>query len=85
MRNQGWHFLTQVRSNRRVNLDRTGNKWISEQPIAESGTVVHVEGFGLVKAFRIVAPNGDTEHWITDDLGMDEVARVEYALRAWAI
>ena len=85
VRNRGWHFLTQVRSNRRVNLDRTGNKSISEQPIAESGTVVHVEGFGLVKAFRIVAPNGDTEHGITGDLGMDEVARVEYALRAWAI
>lgn len=85
VRNQGWHFLTQVRSNRRVNLDRTGNKSISEQPIAESGTVVHVEGFGLVKAFRIVAPDGDTEHWITNDLGMDEVTRVEYAGRAWAI
>ncbi len=62
VRNQGWHFLTQVRSNRRVNLDRTGNKSISEQPITESGTVVRVEGFGLVKAFRIVAPDGGTEH-----------------------
>ncbi len=62
VRNQGWHFLTPVRSNRRVNLDRTGNKSISEQPIAESGTVVHVEVFGLVKAFRIVALDGDTEY-----------------------
>ena len=32
-------------------------------------------GFGLVKAFRIVATNGDTEHWITNDLAMDEVTR----------
>jgi hypothetical protein len=85
VRNQGWHFLTQVRSNRRVNLDRTGNRSISEQPIAASGTIVHVEGFGLVKAFRIVAPNGDTEHWITNDLAMDDLTRVTYAERAWAI
>jgi hypothetical protein len=39
----------------------------------------------LVKAFRIVAPNGDTEHWITNDLAMDELVRLTYAQRAWAI
>ncbi len=38
-----------------------------------------------MKAFRIVAPNGDTEHWITNDLGMDELTRITYAQRAWAI
>lgn len=85
VRSHGWHFLTQVRSNRRVDLDRTGNKAIAAQPIAAAGTVVHVEGFGLVKAFRIVAPNGDTEHWITNDLGLDDLGRVTYAERAWAI
>jgi hypothetical protein len=81
----GWHFLCQVRSNRRVNLDRTGNRAIAELPIAAGGTVVHLEGFGLVKAFRIVATNGDTEHWITDDLSMGQVGRLAYAERAWAI
>lgn len=60
VRTHGWHFLTRVRSDRPVDLDRTGNKPVSEQPVAATGTVVHVEGFGLVKAFRIVAPNGDT-------------------------
>lgn len=85
VRSHGWHFLTQVRANRRVDLNRTGNRPIGDQPITPSGTVVHVEGFGLVKAFRIDVPNGDTEYWITDDLGMDELTRVTYAQRAWAI
>ena len=85
IRDHGWHFLTQVRSNRRVDLDRTGNKAIHAQPIASTGTVVHVEGFGLVKAFRIVATNGDAEHWVTNDLSMDERVRVTYAGRSWAI
>ncbi|HEY1188281.1 MAG TPA: transposase [Gemmata sp.] len=85
IRNHGWHFLTQVRSNRRVDIDRTGNKPICEQPIAATGTITHVEGFGFVQAFRLVATNGDTEHWITNDLGMDELARVTYAERSWAI
>ena len=81
----GWHFLTQVRSNRRVNPDKTGNRSISDCVIAATGTVVHLEGFGLVKAFRIVATNGDTEHWITDDLTMDDLGRRTYAERAWMI
>lgn len=81
----GWTFLTQVRSNRRVDPDRTGNRSISECDIAGTGTVVHLEGFGMVKAFRIVARNGDTEHWITNDLGMDDQTRLGYAERAWGI
>ena len=85
VRSHGWHFLTQVRSNRRVDIDRTGNKAICDQPIAATGTIVHVEGFGFVKAFRLVAPNGVTEHWITNDLSMDELTRLTYGQRAWAI
>ena len=85
VRSHGWQFLTQVPSNRRVDIDRTGNEPIGDQPIAATGTVVHVEGFGLVKAFRIAAPDGHTEYWITNDLAMDDLTRVTYAERAWAI
>ena len=81
----GWHFLTQVRCNRRVNPDRTGNRPIEQCDSAATGTVVHREGFGLVRAFRIVATDGDTEHGITNDLGMDEQVRLGYAERAWGI
>ena len=85
IRAHGWHFLTQVRSNRRVNLDRMGNKPIAELSIAASGTVVHLEGFGLVKAFRIVARDGHTEHWITDDLAMGDATRLKYSEWSWGI
>ena len=81
----GWHFVTQVRSNRRVNPDRTGNRSISACDITAAGTVVHLEGFGLVKAFRTVATTGDAEHWITDDLSMAPPDRLAQAERAWAI
>jgi putative transposase len=85
VREHGWTFLTQVRSNRRVNPDRTGNRSISDCAVAATGTVVHLEGFGLVKAFRIVTTDGDTEHWITNDLGMGEGTRLGLAERAWGI
>lgn len=42
IRDHGWTFLTQVRSNRRVNLDRQGNRPVKELPIAPGGTVVHL-------------------------------------------
>jgi putative transposase len=85
IRGHGWRFLTQVRSNRRVNLDRTGNTPIAELPIAATGTIVHLEGFGLVKAFRIVARDGHTEHWITDDQTMDDATRLQFAEWSWGI
>jgi putative transposase len=85
VRDHGWAFLTQTRSNRRVHLDRRGNRPVRELPIAAGGTVVHLEGFGLVKVFRIVATNGHTEHWITNDLDLDEGMRLAYADQAWGI
>ena len=85
VRGRGWVFLAQVRSNRRVNPDRAGNRAISDRGIAATGTVVHLEGFGLVRAFRIVAANGGTEYWVTSEWGMDEAARLGFAERAWGI
>ena len=81
----GWRFLTRVRCNRRVNPDRTGNRAISSCDIAASGTVVHLEGFGLVKAFRIAAGDGGTEHWVSDDLTLGEPGRAEQAGLAWKV
>jgi hypothetical protein len=85
VRECGWTFLTQVRCNRRVDPDKTGNRPIQECSIAASGTIVHLEGFGMVKAFRIATTNGDAEYWITNDLSMDEVGRRVFAEQAWGI
>jgi DDE superfamily endonuclease len=79
IRKLDWRWLTQLRSNRLVNPDRTGNRAVRECAIAETGTVVHLKDYGMVKVFRIVTPAGDTEYWATNDLGMDEGARRKYA------
>lgn len=81
----GWRFLTVLKANRLVNQDRTRNRPLSDWPIAEAGTVVHLRGFGFVKVFRIVRGNGDVEYWATNDLEMTELERPQYAERAWAI
>lgn len=85
IRNCGWRWLTQLRANRLVNPDRTGNRAVRDCAIAETGTVVHLKDYGMVQVFRIVTPAGDTEYWATNDLGMDEGQRLKYAEMAWGI
>ena len=85
IRGLGWRWLTRLKINRRVNLDRQGSKAVGETAIQAGGTVVHLQGYGLIRVFRIVSKNGDTEHWATDDLEMDDLTRLGLAERTWAI
>lgn len=85
LRSFGWHWLTRLKANRRVNPDRTGLRAISDCVIAATGTVVHLEGYGFIKVFRIVATDGTTEHWATSNLAMDEGERLRLADASWRI
>lgn len=51
----GWTWLTRLKQNRLVNLERTGNQPICQAAIAASGTVVHLKGYGFIQVFKIVA------------------------------
>ena len=75
IRGLGWRWLTRLKVNRRVNLDRQGNKAVGATAIDSGGTIVHLEGYGLIRVFRIVSRDGHTEHWATDDLAMDDLNR----------
>lgn len=79
IRDCDWRWLTQLKANRLVNPDRTGNRAVAACAIAERGTVVHLKDYGMVKVFRIVTPAGDTEYWATNDLEMGEGERLKYA------
>jgi len=47
--------------------------------------VVHLRGFGFVRAFRMVSKNGGAESWATNDLGMTEEKRKELERRGWGV
>ena len=85
IRQYHWHWLTQLKSNRHVNLDRQTNRPIRELPIAETGTIVHLKRYGLIKVFKIVSPHGDIEYWATSDLSMNDLYRLKYAEVSWSI
>jgi len=85
VRARGWTFLTQLKVNRKVDLDRQGYRAVAEVEIAPGGTIVHLEGFGSIRVFKVVSRDGDVEYWATNDLVMDELTRLAHAERCWAI
>jgi putative transposase len=85
VRDRGWVFLTQLKVNRNVDVGRAGTRPVGVAAIAASGTVAHLPGFGSVRIFKVVSRDGDIEYWATNDLGMDELTRLAFAERCWAI
>lgn len=46
---------------------------------------MHLKGYGLVKVFKIVTPDGDIDCWATNDLNLAELQRLQWSEFAWAI
>ncbi len=85
IRSCGWIWLTRLKRNRHINPDNTSNRPLYQVDIAAAGTVVHLKGYGLVKVFKIVTPDGDIDYWATSDLNLGELQRLQFAEFAWAI
>ena len=85
VRDLGWHWQTRLKHNRRVNPEGRGVIALSEAELSASGTVIHLVGYGPVRVFKLVAPDGDIEYRATDDLGIGEMQRQQYAEWAFAI
>jgi putative transposase len=85
LRDFGWLWLTRLKSNRLVNRDRQGTRALRDTDLAATGTVVWLPGYGLVKVFKIVAPDGDIAYWATSDLTMTDLTRQQFAEFSWTI
>jgi hypothetical protein len=80
-----WDWLTQLKSNREVSIDRSGNRAISKIFIPPQRCLVHLKGYGWIKVFRTVATNGDAEYWATSRLDMTLEQAAFHAWDAWQI
>ena len=85
VRDHGWLWLTRLRGDRIVSPEDRRARPLDEVAVSAAGTVLHLRGYGMVKVFRIDAPDGDTEYWATNDLGMDPGMRRHYAEVSFAI
>jgi hypothetical protein len=80
-----WIWLTRLKRNRLINPDGTSNRPIHEVELDEAGTVVHLKGYGFIRVFKIVAPDGDIDYWATNDLNMSVLQRLQWAEWEWLI
>ncbi len=85
VRGAGWTFLTRLKGNRLVRVDRGDALPVSRQDIAAGGTTVWLPGYGELKVFRVTAPDGGADHWATNDPGMTALGRHGLAQEAWAV
>jgi hypothetical protein len=81
----GWWWLTRLKSNRQVNPDGTGNVAIRTLEVGSEGRQVHLKGYGFIKVFRTVSPNGDAEYWATNDLDLSPSQYERLSQEAWSI
>jgi hypothetical protein len=85
LRRLGWRRLCRIKHNRLVNPDGAGNVAVSTLTLPERGREVHLKGYGLVRVFRTVAPDGHAEYWASDDRELTEPQRAERTGQAWGI
>jgi hypothetical protein len=85
IRSLGWTWLCRLKSNRQVRVDFGEAQAISTVDIPAAGRAVHLPGYGSIRVFRVVATNGDTDHWASSDLGMGALTRLQYGEFSWRI
>ena len=85
LRGLDYRFLTRLKSNRLVNPDKSGLVEVSTLAAPPEGLVVHLKGFGLVRLFQHATPDGQLEHWATNDLLMTAHKWRELARSCWRI
>lgn len=80
-----WHFLTRLKANRQVNPDQSGLVAISSLAVPPEGQVVQLRGFGLVRVFQKVRPDGEVEQWATNNLNMEALCWEHLTRACWCI
>jgi putative transposase len=79
IRNLGWFWLTQLKSNRQVDPDRRGNRAISEVEISETGSIVHLKAYGFIKVFKLVSTLFVAQYSMSPSGAMSELERVKFS------
>lgn len=81
----GWTWLTQLKANRLVDPDGSGNRPLSQTLLGVTGSRVHLKGYGWIKVFKLAAPNGSIEYWATNNLTLTLDQLADQAAQIWHI
>ncbi len=82
----GWHFLTRLKVNRQIRVNKGSWQAVAEAGLCGgNGTIVWLKGFGEIKVFCVRATDGTAEYWATSLQQMSEAERESFAKSAWRI
>ncbi len=85
VRQEGFEFLTRLKSNRQVNPDKSGLVEVCTLAIPMEGLVVQLRGFGLVRVFQKEDSKGQIAYWATSNLSMNEASFLSFSKACWRI
>lgn len=86
VRSLDWHFLTRLKANRQINVNRSGLQAVAQAGLCGGdGTIVWLKGFGEIKVFRVRTTDETAEYWATSLDRMSESEREVFAKSAWRI
>ncbi len=85
IRELGWTWLVRLKCNHSVRVDFGKPQAIGTAAVPEQGRVVHWLGYGSIRVFRAVATNGDAEYWVSSDLRIEALTRLQYKEHSWRI
>ena len=85
VRSIGWHFLTRLKANRQINVNRSGLQAVAQAGLCGGATIVWLKGFGEIKVFRVRVTDDAAEYWATSLQAMSEAEREVFAKSAWRI
>jgi len=67
----GWHWFTRLKTNRLVSVEgNRKNRPVAARLILRHGRIIHLKGYGWVKVFKTVTPDGREEYRATRRLGI---------------
>jgi hypothetical protein len=70
VREQGWAWLTRLKSNRQVRLGGGPLRPLSACALAAEGQLVWLKGYGPIRVFRLAVPDGGTDgahYWASSE------------------
>lgn len=85
VRRLGWKFFTRFKGNRLVRMDFGPPVRLEQAALPAEGRLVYLPGYGQVKVFRVLATNGEAEHWATNDWSMTLLGRQKWEDYSWRI
>lgn len=73
IRSHGWHFMTSLKHNRQISIERDVFVPVSSLAFADTPVKrVHLKGYGPVLILRILDTDGEATYVATDDLSLEQ-------------